>query len=195
MSLAIPTPASMVVASLVVIGLSFSPLAVAGQTQGTEAQAAGPCDQGMQGQGMMGNAQGMPSMPYMRMPEMNAAKGRTLFVTKGCVACHSINGIGGHDAAKLDAKTMEPMMNPFDFAAKMWLMAPAMIAAQEDELGGQILFTGDELSDIIAFVHDPEEQKKFTKADLTPEMQHMMEEHHHEGMEEEEGHDEDKSQN
>jgi len=189
MSLAIKTRTSAIIAMIVVIGLSISALAVADQAQSTLGQATGSSEQGMQGQGMMENTQGMPSMPNMRMPEMDSAKGRTLFVTKGCVACHSINHIGGHDAAKLDAKTMDPMMNPFEFAAKMWRMAPAMIAAQEDELGEQILFTGDELSDIIAFVHDPEEQKKFTEADLTPEMRHMMEEHHHEDMEEDEDHD------
>jgi Cytochrome c len=175
MTLAILVRASAVAALSVVIGLSWSPVQVAAQTQSAAGQATASSQQGMQGQGMMGNTQAMPGMPYMRMPEMDPAKGRTLFVSKGCVACHSINNIGGHDAAKLDADTMEPMMNPFDFAAKMWRMAPAMIAAQEDELGEQILFTGDELSDIIAFVHDPEEQKKFTEDDLTPEARRMIE--------------------
>ena len=195
MAAAMSMPTTLIATVFVALGLPFSLPAAAHQAQSAPVQLAASSDQNTQGQGMMGNMEAMPGMPYMRRPEMNPVKGRTLFVTKGCVACHSINGIGGHDAAALDAKTMEPMMNPFDFAAKMWRMAPAMIAAQEDELGHQILFTGDELSDIIAFVHDPEEQKKFTKKDLTPAMREMMGEHHHEGMGEEQGHDESEPQN
>lgn len=183
-------------AALVAAGsILFAQMTAAHQAhneQTPESQATMPSNDGgssgmVKGQGMM---QPMPGMANMRMPEMNAKKGRKLFVTKGCVACHSINGIGGHDAAALDAETMHPMMNPFDFAAKMWRMAPAMIAAQEEALGHQITFTGDELSDIVAFVHDHDEQHKFTEDDLTPEARHMMEEHHHEGMEGETGHNE-----
>lgn len=120
----------------------------------------------------------MPGMLNMRMPEMDPEKGRKLFVSKGCVACHAINGVGGHDATPLDAHTMKPMMNPFDFAAKMWRMAPAMIHAQEEALGAQILFTGDELANIVAFVHDDEAQHRFTEADLTPEARRLMRHSH-----------------
>ena len=135
---------------------------------------------GQAGHMMMGtDRMSSPNMPNMRMPSMNPLRGRKLFVNKGCVACHAINGVGGHDATNLDAHTMRPMMNPFEFAAKMWAMAPAMIYAQEEALGEQILFTGDELADIIAFVHNDEAQHDFGEVDLTPEARKMM--HHEHG--------------
>ncbi len=36
--------------------------------------------------------------PRLIMPMMDPDRGRKLFVAKGCVACHAINGVGGHDA-------------------------------------------------------------------------------------------------
>ena len=67
----------------------------------------------------------------------------------GCIACHAVNGVGGHDATNMDAHAMNGLMNPFDFAAKMWNHAPCMIAAQQGAFGEQIYFTGDDLADII----------------------------------------------
>ncbi|WP_201455790.1 c-type cytochrome [Tropicimonas marinistellae] len=116
--------------------------------------------------------------PGLAMPEMNAERGRALFASKGCVVCHSINGVGGADAPMLDAASMDEVMNPFEFAARMWRGAGAMVALQEDELGGQIELSGEELADIIAFVHDPAEQKRFSMADVPHEIEEMM---HHEG--------------
>lgn len=117
--------------------------------------------------------------PRLVMPIMNSQRGKSLFVDKGCVACHAVNGVGGHDAPALDAHEMRGLMNPFDFAAKMWNHAPGMIAAQEDALGEQILFTGDDLADIIAFVHDDKAQHSFGEADLTVKSRQMM--HHEHG--------------
>jgi cytochrome c len=129
----------------------------------------------MMGQGMMGQEdQMMPGMNRLMMPQMDPARGRKLFASKGCVACHAVNGVGGHDATPLDAHTMDGMMSPFDFAAKMWRMAPAMIYAQEEALGEQILFTGDEIADIIAFVHHDEEQHKFSEGDIPPKIRGWM---------------------
>ena len=112
--------------------------------------------------------------PRLIMPMMNSNRGRILFAAKGCVACHSINGVGGEDAPALDAHSMEPFMNLFDFAARMWRGAASMIVMQEEVFGEQIEFTGEELADIIAFLHDDGEQHKFSEADIPPEIMPMM---------------------
>lgn len=130
----------------------------------------------------MGAAMGADGHPLVELrltqPAMDAERGRELFLAKGCVACHAVNGVGGHDATPLDAHTMNMEMNPFDLAAKMWAVAPFMIAAQEEALGSQILFTGEELGDIVAFLHDDAVQHHLTEAALTPEIRRMMDHQH-----------------
>ena len=145
------------------------------------AAAKGGSEHAMPGGAAAGgrHMEGMPGARNLMMPEMDAARGRKLFASKGCVACHAINGVGGHDATPLDAHTMDRMMNPFEFAAKMWTMAPYMITAQEEALGEQITFTGAELADIIAFVHDDKAQHGFSEDDIPPEVMPMM--HHSHG--------------
>lgn len=136
----------------------------------------------------------VPMASLLGNMNMNPAKGRVLFAEKGCVACHSVNGVGGEDATPLDAHGMEDDMNPFDLAAKMWAMAPYMIAAQEEEMGGQILFTGQELGDIVAFLHSDAQQHDFTEASLPGDVREMLENGHghgHGGMPGEEAHKED----
>jgi mono/diheme cytochrome c family protein len=110
----------------------------------------------------------------LAIPPFDAEKGRLLFGSKGCVVCHSINGIGGEDAPEFSADIMEHPMNAFAFAAKMWRGAPAMIMMQEEEMGGQIELTGVELAAIIGFVHDEEEQKNFSEADIPEEILKIM---------------------
>lgn len=102
----------------------------------------------------------------LSFPTMDPARGRILFASKGCVACHSINGVGGEDAPPLDASTMSPVMNPFTFAARMWRGAETMVALQRELFGEPIDLTGQELADITSFVHNPQEQKKFSEADI-----------------------------
>ena len=123
---------------------------------------------------MQGGMQRMMS-PGLIVPPMDPASGRKLFASKGCVICHSVNSIGGKDAAPLDPSTMQGMVNPFDFVAKMWQGAPMMIAMQNQELKEQMTFTGQELANIVAFLHDTEEAKKFSVADIPPEIKAHME--------------------
>lgn len=112
--------------------------------------------------------------PGLMLPQLDPVRGRTLFASKGCVVCHSVNGIGGVDAAAFDAEKMSPAMDPFDFVARMWRGAEPMIAMQRAELGAQIEFTGQELANIIAFLHDREEQRKFSERDIPPRVRRLM---------------------
>ena len=114
--------------------------------------------------------------PDLSMPTMDPVRGKQLFASKGCVVCHSINGVGGTDAPALDASTMTPRMNPFDFFAKMWLGAEPMIAMQRSEIGQQIEFTGQDLADIVAFAHDTAVQKTFSEQDIPAAIKAFMEE-------------------
>jgi cytochrome c551/c552 len=100
------------------------------------------------------------------MRRADAARGRALFASKGCVVCHAINEVGGTSAPPLDAEAAPGEIDALDFVARMWRGAEAMIFMQQQDLGAEIDFTGQELADIIAFVHDPEEQRKFSEQDV-----------------------------
>jgi len=145
------------------------------QAQSTGTTSGGMMQGGTQNMMMPGGTQNMMMGPGIFMPSMNPANGRKLFASKGCVVCHAVNGVGGKDAAPLDASTMPAIMNPFDFVAKMWQGAQMMITMQQQELKQQTTFSGQELADIIAFLHDPDEQKKFSTADIPPEIKSHME--------------------
>ncbi|MCC0025198.1 MAG: cytochrome c [Hyphomicrobiaceae bacterium] len=115
--------------------------------------------------------------PGLVIPPMDPVAGKNLFASKSCVVCHSVNGVGGTDAPPIDATAMENPMSPFDFFAKMWNHAYGMIAMQEDEIGEQITFeNGQQLADIIAFLHDAEVQKTFTEGDIPPDVAAHMDE-------------------
>lgn len=104
----------------------------------------------------------------LAMPPMDSHHGRELFVEKGCVVCHSVNGVGGEVGPSLNAADMPQPMNAFEFAARMWRGAPAMTQMQEQLFGAAIDISGQELADIIAFAHDESEQEELT-ADQVPE--------------------------
>ena len=100
------------------------------------------------------------------IPLANAEEGKKLFVGKGCVVCHAVNGVGGKAAPALDASGDEPYFDVFDFVARMWRGAPTMIVLQEMELGYQIELDGEELAHLAAFASDPEAQGRFSDKDI-----------------------------
>ena len=169
----------------VVLGLSFMAapaLADAGHDHGPAESKAG---QAMPGHGAVpgGDTAGaaksdVPTM--LLMPIMDPARGRKVFAAKGCVICHALNGIGSDHGPSLDMREMGPM-NPFDFAAKIWEGAEAMILLQEEELGGRIHLTGQDLADMTAFVHSPSEISKFSKKDIPHKIWDVLQKTHGKG--------------
>ncbi|MHA7871017.1 MAG: c-type cytochrome, partial [Hyphococcus sp.] len=78
---------------------------------------------------------GYDAGPQMVRHSMDPVKGRALFIDKGCVICHAVNGVGGKAAPALDAPVGDGPVDPLEFAARMWRGAPAMIELQSIELG------------------------------------------------------------
>ncbi|MGI9510582.1 MAG: c-type cytochrome [Geminicoccaceae bacterium] len=104
------------------------------------------------------------------MPMVDAEHGRRLFVTKGCVLCHAVNGAGGIAAPALDAGDGSEQLDVMKFVVRMWNGAQAMIELQALELGYQIELSGEEIGDLAAFAASPKAQQGFSMADIPDAM-------------------------
>ncbi len=98
----------------------------------------------------------------LALPPMDSHRGHLVFMKKGCVVCHAVNGVGGNIGPPMNASDMPSPMNVFEFTARMWKGAAAMILMQKEELGDVIELTGQDMADLIAFAHDREMQKTVT---------------------------------
>ncbi|MEM7430264.1 MAG: c-type cytochrome, partial [Pseudomonadota bacterium] len=106
------------------------------------------------------------SDPRLVVPMLDSDRGKRLFVDKGCILCHSVNGVGGLAGPALDAPEDGGYVDLMDFMARMWRGAFAMIELQGMELGYQIDFSGPELADMAAFLADKEKQERFGDEDV-----------------------------
>jgi len=104
--------------------------------------------------------------PGIVVPQVDSARGQELFVDKGCVICHSVNGVGGKAAPALDASEDETYADPFEFMARMWRGAEQMILLQKMDFGYQLEFDGNELADLAAFAQDHTLQQSFSEDDI-----------------------------
>ncbi|RFB05090.1 c-type cytochrome [Parvularcula marina] len=100
----------------------------------------------------------------------DARRGKSLFVSEGCVICHSVQGVGGRAAPGLDAVEWSRQEGAYDFAARMWAGAPIMSELQRLELGYQINLTGQDLADLTAFSRDEAVQGTFTIEDVPEDL-------------------------
>lgn len=110
----------------------------------------------------------------LAVPPVDSARGREIFAEKGCVVCHSVNGVGGEIGPSLNAADMPEPMNAFEFAARMWHGAPAMVQMQQDLFGEAIDLSGEELAALIAFAHDEEEQRELSAEQVPERFQEMI---------------------
>lgn len=108
------------------------------------------------------------------MPMIDVARGRRLFVTKGCFICHAVDGIGGMAAPALDAPEDNNQLDVMGFVARMWTGAQAMLELQTLELGYQIELTGDEIADLAAFASSAEAQRGFSMEEIPDALQPWM---------------------
>lgn len=124
-----------------------------------------------------GMENGFQLTPKLIFPAFDAAFGRQLFASKGCVVCHEVNGIGGTDGPSMSYGKYDTPVNAMEVASDLWEKASIMIPMQESELGAQIKLSPEELSAIIAFLASPTEQAKFAKdqipADIIKDMENM----------------------
>jgi mono/diheme cytochrome c family protein len=104
----------------------------------------------------------------------DAALGRALFVQKGCVICHSVNGTGGKAAPPLDVADPLVRADPLDFSARMWRGAPAMVEFQSVELGYVIDLSADDIAHLAAFNASRAEQALFDSAQIPGPMRDSL---------------------
>lgn len=96
------------------------------------------------------------------LPQLDAQRGRQLFVDRACVVCHAVNDVGGKAGPSFDAIGEDNHVDILAFAAGMWRGADPMIVLQAMELGYQIELTGQDIGDLAAFAHDKNAQKGFS---------------------------------
>lgn len=125
------------------------------------------------GQSETNEANPAPSLRYYLTPA-NSARGKQLFVNKGCVVCHSVNGAGGDAGPPLDADPSNRTIDVFEFAARMWKGAEEMVALQVREVGFPIELNGQELAHLAHFLHDYEAQQSFSDENIPPIVRKLL---------------------
>lgn len=117
----------------------------------------------------------LKGLPDLVLPEMDAAKGRRYFATRACVVCHSVNGVGGTRASALDLEGRPEVIDLLTFITNMWRGGRPMLNLQHRLFGEPVDLTAEELADLIAFLHSPSEQKRFSADDIPKQVREFME--------------------
>jgi len=93
---------------------------------------------------------GPPEGPLYVLPG-RPELGRTLFVEKNCVQCHSVGGVGGKVGPDLIG--LSARRSPIEFAAAIWNKAPAMMAAMSTRGISVPQLRPEEMADLVAYLY------------------------------------------
>ncbi len=78
-------------------------------------------------------------------------KGSKLFVSKGCIKCHTIWGIG--DTLGPDLAQMSKEQNLLQLAGLLWSHSPKMIEIMEERGVSRPTFTPQEMGDLMGYIY------------------------------------------
>ncbi len=78
-------------------------------------------------------------------------KGGKLFVSKGCIKCHSIWGVG--DPLGPDLAQMSKKQNLLQLAGLLWSHSPKMIEIMQERGVTRPTFTPQEMGDLMSYVY------------------------------------------
>jgi cytochrome c2 len=84
-------------------------------------------------------------------PKPDLAKGHALLVSKGCLKCHTFRGEGARVGPDLAGRAGD-YAPPATWAAKMWRHAPRMAAKAIEQRVLYPRFSGDEMTNLLAFL-------------------------------------------
>ncbi len=84
------------------------------------------------------------------LPE-DPSRGKQLFVKKGCVKCHDVEGRGSKIGPDLVTKDMGG--TPLDLAARLWNHTPSMVLGMEGTSMVKPALTGQEFNDLSVYLY------------------------------------------
>ncbi|SFQ02144.1 c-type cytochrome [Tranquillimonas alkanivorans] len=112
----------------------------------------------------------------LALPPLRSVRGQEIFAEKGCEVCHSVNGVDGEIGPSLNATDTPGSVNVFHFAARMGRGAAPMVQKQKDLFGEKIDRSGEELSALVAFAHDEEEQRNLSPEQVPARFKELISE-------------------
>ena len=83
----------------------------------------------------------------------NPKEGRQVFITKGCMKCHSIRGEGGKGGEDLSKRAKLFYKSLTQIASIMWNKGPTVLAKMAQTQTGIPKFTPKEMADLLAYLY------------------------------------------